>query len=114
MYVSLPQGGGGKLSVDPNGVETLIKYLEQAQTKLRGIYERGRDLTKVEPPGDDPFSPIAVADIKRTAGEEPGGHLYANQRAQDVFHAIIDNLGASLAAYRATEGRNAQNFKGDG
>lgn len=114
MYVSLPQGGGGKLRIDPDGVETLITCLEQARDKLQKIYDRGMELTKVKPPGDDPFSPIAVEDIKRTAGDQPGGHLYANQRAQDVFQAIVDNLRASLAAYQATESGDAQNFKDDG
>jgi hypothetical protein len=112
FYISLPQGGGGHLTVDPSGVETLINYLEQARDKLRRIYVDARRLTQLEPPGDDPFSPIAVADIKRAAGEDPGGHLYANAKAQEVFQAFIDNLRASLVAYRESEAGNAARFRG--
>ncbi len=113
LYVSLPEGGGGQLTVDPSGVETLINYLEQALIKLQDIEIDAQWLVDVEPPGDDPFSPIAVADIRRTAGGEPGGHSYANRKAQQVFLSIIDNLKASLAAYREAESGNVERFRGN-
>jgi hypothetical protein len=113
MYVSLPAGGTGKLTIDPDRVELFINYMEQALAKLKEAEVLGQQLMDVDPPGDDPFSPTAVEAIKRTAGKGPGGHLYANRRAQDAFQAIIDNTRASLAAYREQEARAAETFRGD-
>lgn len=111
MYISYPGGDAGKLTIDPDRVEVFVRYMEQARNKLADIEEQGRRLLDVEPPGDDPFSPQAVEAIKRTAGEEPGGHLYANRRAQRVFQAVIDNTKASLAAYREQEARGTETFR---
>ena len=111
-YLTTPSGTTGKLTVDPDGVEALIDHLENALEKIRQAGRRGRRLVQVEPPGDDPFSPIAVADIKRTAGDQPGGHLYANTKAQQVFETIVNNLRASLEAYRAQEARGDERFRG--
>lgn len=113
MHVSYPGGNAGKLTIDPDRAEVFINLMEQARNKLREVERMGRRLVEVEPPGDDPFSPSAVEAIKRTAGEEPGGHLYANRRAQQVFQAIVDNARASLAAYREQETRGAARFRGD-
>jgi hypothetical protein len=113
MYIGLPSGGAGTLTIDPDRVDAFVRYMEQALLKLRDAYNGGRRLIDVEPPGHDPFSPRAVDDIRRTAGEEPGGHLYANLRAQEVYQAIIDNARASLAAYRESEARGADRFRGD-
>jgi hypothetical protein len=114
MYVSYPGGSTGKLTIDPDRVDAFIGHMEQALEKLRDIYRQGYALMDVVPPGDDPFSPKAVSDIQRTAGGKPGGHLHANQRAQEVFQAIIDNTRASLAAYRENEARGARRFGGHG
>jgi hypothetical protein len=114
MYISYPAGGTGKLTIDPDHVEVFIRYLDQALDKLRDIYRDSHRLTDVERPGDDPFSAMAVFDIQRTAGGEPGGHLHANSRAQQAFQAIIDNAKASLEAYRESEARGSQRFQGGG
>jgi hypothetical protein len=112
LDIALPRGGDGHLTLDPAGVQTLINHLDQAIVKLEDIFKHGRELMRLEPPGDDPFSPIAVADILHTAGDDEGGHLWANARAQHVFQATIDNLRASLAAYRESESGNADKFRG--
>ena len=112
LDVALPHGGDGHLTIDPSGVETLINCLDQARVKLQDIAVEGRRLMYLDPPGDDPFSPIAVADILRAAGSDPGGHLWANRSAQSVFQATIDKLHASLAAYRDSETGNTDRFQG--
>jgi hypothetical protein len=115
MYVGYPGGGTGNLTIDPDRVEVFVRYLKQARNKLKEIYDQGQGIIHViDAPGDDPFSPEAVSDIVRTAGGDPGGHLYANQRAQEVFQAIIDNAQASLVAYREQEARGTRRFQGDG
>ena len=115
MYISYPGGGTGKLTIDPDRVDVFVRYLKQARDKLQDIDRRGQAIIDVvEAPGDDPFSPRAVDDIVRTAGETAGGHAYANRRAQEVFQAIIDKAQASLAAYRAQEVRGTDRFRGDG
>jgi hypothetical protein len=111
-YITAPSGTTGKLTVDPDGVEVLIEHLKRALEKIKEAGMVGKRLMQVEPPGDDPFSPIAVADIKRTAGDQPGGHLYANFKAQQAYQAIIDNLTASLAVYREQEARGIERFRG--
>jgi hypothetical protein len=115
MYISYPDGGTGKLTIDPDHVDVFVRYLEQAREKLRDIYRDGQGIVDVvEAPGEDPFSPMAVSDIVRTAGGEPGGLLRSNLRAQEVFHAIIDNLRTSLAAYRENEALGTRRFQVDG
>lgn len=114
MYISYPTGGTGQLTIDPDHVEVFISYLAQAKAQLAEIYRQGRRLEYVDPPGEDPFSPTAVDDIQRTAGDQPGGHLYANQRAQRAYEAIIENLTASLATYRESEARGTERFQGGG
>lgn len=113
MYIRTPDGGTGKLTIDPDRVEVFAGHVEQALAKLREAYIKGQDLVYVNRPGEDPFSPQAVRDIEQTAGEKPGGHLYANRRAQDVFQAIVDNARASLAAYHENEVRGTQRFQGN-
>lgn len=114
MYISDPTGAPGKLTIDPDHVETFIRYMEQALVKLVDVYRQSYVLMDVVPPGDDPFSPTAVDDIQRTAGEQMGGHLYANARAQETYQAIISNLRASLAAYRENEAQGAERFREGG
>jgi hypothetical protein len=112
-YINSPSGAPGKLTIDPDRVEVFLAYMEQALAKIKDAEHKGSRLMYADPPGDDPFSPSAVQAIRRTAGEEPGGHLYANLRAQQTFRAIIDNTRASLAAYREHEARGADTFRGD-
>jgi hypothetical protein len=114
MYISYPTGGTGKLTIDPDQVEVFAGYMEQALVKLRDVYRQSYVLMDVVPPGDDPFSPTAVDDIQRAAGEQVGGHLYANARAQEAYQAIISNLRASLAAYREGEAQGTERFREGG
>jgi hypothetical protein len=115
MYISYPDGAPGKLTIDPDQVDVFVRYLEQARDKLHDIYDHGQAILQVvDAPGDDPFSPKAVDDIVRIAGGDPGGHAHANRQAQHAFQAIIDNLRASLAAYRENEARSSGRFPGDG
>jgi hypothetical protein len=115
MYISYPTGGTGKLTIDPDHVEAFVRYLEQAREKLRDIDDHGNEILQVvDAPGDDPFSPKAVDDILRVVGGESGSHAHANRKAQQVFQTMVDNLRASLTAYREQEARGTNRFPGNG
>ncbi|GGM83438.1 hypothetical protein GCM10012275_62580 [Longimycelium tulufanense] len=100
-------GGGMKLVVAPENAEQLIRGLEAALEKLDRINEKARSLTKIEAPGSgDPHTQYAIREISRLASDEEGCHGQANKRYQKALQNVIDNLRASLEAYRQVEQQN--------
>jgi hypothetical protein len=109
LPVSLP-GMSGTLTVEPGGVEVLINSLEDALGLLRYVKDVEHELLDVEPPGNDPFSPMASGDIKQTAEDFVAMH----DTTRGVLLAMIANLRESLSTYRSVEAGNVEKFPGGG
>jgi hypothetical protein len=95
-----------------DGVQNLIKGLEDALFKLQDLYDQSYDLQQVGPPGGDPYSDQAVAKIRQAAGEDAGGYGWANKQAQQALKNTISNLRANASGYQGTEEQNRQTFGG--
>ncbi|GDY33740.1 PE domain-containing protein [Gandjariella thermophila] len=98
--------------VSRDGVQTLIKGLQDAYDKLQELYDQSYSLREVGPPGGDPYSGQAANTIKHVAGDDPGGYGWANKQAQQALKNTIANLQASASGYQNAEDANRQKFGG--
>lgn len=98
-------GGGGvaKFSVEPEQAQKMIDGLKEALRKLMDLRRTGEELGRSGAPGPDPYSGIATLAMRKTAGAEPGGYLWANQEAQKALEQTIKNIEKALAEYQATD-----------
>jgi hypothetical protein len=98
-------GGGGvtKFSVDPDQAQKMIDGLNEALQQLLKLRKVGERLQLAGAPGPDPYSGYATLAMRKTAGSEPGGYLWANEQAQKALEQTIKNIEKALAEYRATE-----------
>jgi hypothetical protein len=103
--------GSQTFRVSRDGVQTLIKGLEDARDKLEDLYQDARGLRMTGPPGDDPYSNQAMERINDTAGEKSGGYLWANRHAHQALQNTIDNLKASAQSYGNTEDSNTHDIR---
>jgi hypothetical protein len=104
--------GSQTFMVSRDGVQSLIKGLQDALRKLEALYDQSRDLQVLGAPGGDPYSGQAVTRIKQVAGDAQGGYGWANQQAQTAIKNTISNLQASASGYQNTEEDNRQMFGG--
>ncbi|MEV6713719.1 hypothetical protein AB0M48_16965 [Lentzea sp. NPDC051208] len=98
-------GGGGvaKFSVDPDQAQKMIDGLKEALQKLLDLRKDAAKLQSAGAPGPDPYSGLATFAMRKTAGSEPGGYLWANEQAQKALEQTIKNIEKALAEYRATD-----------
>ncbi|SHF28304.1 hypothetical protein [Streptoalloteichus hindustanus] len=99
--------GVPKLVVAPENVEGVIRGLEEVLDRLDEINEHAQALTAIEAPGSgDPHTAFAIREISRLASDEDGCHGQANRAYRQAIQNVIENLRASLAAYRQAEQAN--------
>jgi hypothetical protein len=104
--------GSQTFRVSRDGVDNLIKGLEDALGQLEDVYNKAPRLKITSPPGGDPYSAQAMTRINDAAGEKQGGHAWANQQARHALENTISNLRASAQAYQNTEHSNTQDLRG--
>jgi len=105
-------GGVAKFSVDPDQAQKMIDGLKAALEKLMDLRARSTELANTNAPGPDPYSGYATLAMRKTAGGEPGGYLWANEQAQKALEQTIVNIEKALAEYRATDQAAQSAMKG--
>jgi hypothetical protein len=107
-------GGGGvaKFSVDPDQAQKMIDGLKKAIETLMDLREKSAEITNTGAPGPDPYSGYATLAMRKTAGGEPGGYLWANEQAQKALEQTIANIEKALAEYKATDEAATSAMKG--
>jgi hypothetical protein len=107
-------GGGGvaKFSVDPDQAQKMIDGLKEALQQLRVLRRSSERIQSSGAPGPDPYSGYATLAMRKTAGAEPGGYLWANEQAQKALEQTIKNIEKALAEYRATDEAAKSAMKG--
>ncbi|WP_434449129.1 hypothetical protein [Lentzea sp. E54] len=96
-------GGVAKFSVDPDQAQKMIDGLKLAIEKLLELREKGGEIEFAGAPGPDPYSGFATLAMRKTAGGEPGGYLWANEQAQKALEQTIKNIEKALAEYKTTD-----------
>lgn len=107
-------GGGGvtKFSVEPEQAQKMIDGLKLAIENLLDLREKGTAITNAGAPGPDPWSGYAALSMRKTAGAEPGGYLWANEQAQRALEQTVANIEKALAEYKATDEAASSAMKG--
>ncbi|WP_394613260.1 hypothetical protein JNUCC0626_25330 [Lentzea sp. JNUCC 0626] len=107
-------GGGGvaKFSVDPDQAQKMIDGLKQAVARLVELRTDSELIQSNGAPGPDPYSGYATLAMRKTAGAEPGGYLWANDAAQKALEQTIKNIEKALAEYRASDDAAKSAMKG--
>jgi hypothetical protein len=107
-------GGGGvaKFSVEPEQAQKMIDGLKQAVEKLMELERTGSQIQYSGAPGPDPYSGYATLAMRKTAGGESGGYVWANHEAQKALEQTIKNIEQALAEYRATDDAAKTAMKG--
>ncbi|MBB4964505.1 hypothetical protein [Saccharothrix violaceirubra] len=101
-----------KFSVDPAQARKLIEGLEAAKDKLTELALAGEQLIQAESPRKDLYSAFATLAIRKAAGTEPGGYMWANTQARDALEKTIKNIEAALLQYETTENSAEHGLKG--
>ena len=63
-------------------------------------------------PGPDPYSGYATLSVRKTAGGDPGGYVWANREAQKALEQTVKNIEKALAEYQATDDAAKSAMKG--
>lgn len=107
-------GGAGtaKFSVDPDQAQKMIDGLKEAIARLTELKKQGGQLQRSGAPGPDPYSGWATLAVRKTAGTEPGGYLWANDAAVKALEQTIENIEKALAKYRGTDDAAKSALKG--
>ncbi|PRY42697.1 hypothetical protein [Umezawaea tangerina] len=95
--------GSTAMQVDLDEAPKLIQGLKDAIEKLQEAYEGSDKLRNITSPGKDPYSGIATAAIKDSAGDQNGGYGWANKEAQKALQKTIENIEKSVANYSETD-----------
>ncbi|MFD0203210.1 MULTISPECIES: hypothetical protein [Saccharothrix] len=103
-----------QFSVDPEQAQKLIDGLVEARDKLQVLVREAERLSAVQSPGKDPYSGFATLAIRRSAGAEEGGYLWANKQAYKALTNTILNVQAALESYKNQDQETADAFKGEG
>lgn len=101
-------------SVDPEQAQKLIDGLAEARDRLQVLNDDAYMLQSIGSPGKDVYSGMATIAIQRAAGSEAGGYGWANKMAYDALNNTIQNIQASLDAYKNQDQATADAFKGEG
>jgi hypothetical protein len=107
-------GGAGvkRFSVEPSQAQKMIDGLKAAVEHLNDLKNTATNLKQSGAPGPDPYSGWATLAMRRAAGEEPGGYLWANDAAQKALEKTIENIEKALAEYRGTDDAAKSAMKG--
>ncbi|MFD4676912.1 hypothetical protein ACFWNN_44855 [Lentzea sp. NPDC058450] len=107
-------GGGGtaKFSVDPDQAQKMIDGLKKAIEQLMDLENASGRIQSAGAPGPDPYSGYATLAMRKTAGGEPGGYLWANREARKALEQTIKNIEKALAEYKATDEAAQSAMKG--
>lgn len=103
-----------QFSVDPEQAQKLIDGLTEARDKLQGLVLQAERLAGVQSPGKDPYSGFATLAIRKSAGGEEGGYVWANKEAYKALTNTILNIQAALETYKGQDEATADAFKGEG
>ncbi|MET8759816.1 hypothetical protein [Lentzea sp. NPDC004782] len=103
--VAAGAGGAGtaKFSVDPDQAQKMIDGLKAAIERLMELREKSGEIQYAGTPGPDPYSGYATLSMRKTAGGDPGGYLWANDAAQKALEQTVKNIEKALAEYRGTD-----------
>lgn len=101
-----PQTSAG-FRVEPGAAAQAITELEDAMRELTAIKRTAMSLGKVTAPSRDPVSIEAAEVLGRSAVGEKGSLVQALDEGIVRMQAIVDDLRASLAAYREGDDRAA-------
>jgi hypothetical protein len=103
--VAAGPGGAGtaKFSVDPDQAQKMIDGLKAAVTKLTDLSKKGDELTQSGAPGPDPYSGWATLQMRKSAGPQAGGYMWANDAAITALNKTIENIERALAKYRGVD-----------
>ncbi|GAB2972937.1 hypothetical protein [Saccharothrix stipae] len=113
-------GGAGLVAsqthfrVDPAQAQKLIDGLADARDRLQELNNDAYQLQSIGSPGKDFYSGMATIAIQTAAGTDVGGYAWANQKAYDALNNTIQNIQASLEAYKNQDDATADAFKGEG
>ncbi|HEX8867348.1 MAG TPA: hypothetical protein VF821_16945 [Lentzea sp.] len=103
--VAAGAGGAGtaKFSVDPDQAQKMIDGLQKAIAHLTLLGKKGDELQQSGAPGPDPYSGWATLEMRKSAGTQPGGYMWANDAAIKALAKTIENIERSLAKYRGVD-----------
>ncbi|MFS8099388.1 hypothetical protein LFM09_19885 [Lentzea alba] len=104
--------GTARFSVDPDQAQKMIDGLKQAIAKLTELSDKGDELTQSGAPGPDPYSGWATLEMRKAAGKQDGGYMWANDAAIKALNQTIENIERSLAKYRGVDYDAEQALKG--
>ncbi|NGY61185.1 hypothetical protein G7043_19845 [Lentzea sp. NEAU-D13] len=104
--------GTARFSVDPDQAQKMIDGLQDAITKLTELSRKGDELTQSGAPGPDPYSGWATLQMRKSAGPQAGGYMWANDAAIKALEKTIENIKKALAEYRGTDDAAKTAMKG--
>lgn len=97
-----------RLIVEPDKILALKAGLEARRDKIqRFIDDKGDNLRYIPPPGDDPRSKLAVAQL----GANGQSALDAAQGFADALTGIVEQLEETARAYGLMEEHNTDQFR---
>lgn len=98
-------GGAGtaKFSVDPDQAQKMIDGLKAAIAQLNLLSKKGDELQQAGAPGPDPYSGWSTLHIRKSAGMQAGGYMWANDAAIKALEKTIENIERALAKYRGVD-----------
>lgn len=109
--------GGGtagttKFSVDPDQAQKMIDGLKAAVAQLNLLGKTGDELQQAGAPGPDPYSGWATLEMRKSAGKQAGGYMWANDAAITALNKTIENIERALAKYKGVDYDAQQAMKG--
>lgn len=79
-----------------DGLKAAVAHLDDLRTTATNLQQSGA-------PGPDPYSGLATFAMRKAAGDQPGGYLWANDLARRALEKTIANIEKALAEYRGTD-----------
>ncbi|GAA2781392.1 hypothetical protein [Crossiella cryophila] len=96
----------GRYLIDPAHAGKALAKLQEALDEVRAIGEDARELRRLDPPYNDPYSKAAVKAIVQRASDEQGCHGKANKDLETTLQTMINNIKAMVREHENTEGKN--------
>ncbi|MGW6936395.1 hypothetical protein ACWGE0_40490 [Lentzea sp. NPDC054927] len=102
---ALGAAGSGvtRFAVEPSQAQKMIDGLKAAVEHLNELKNAAANLKQSGSPGPDPYSGLATLAMRKAAGEDPGGYIWANDAARKALEQTISNIEKALAEYRGTD-----------
>ncbi|MCO1578504.1 hypothetical protein M8C13_22380 [Crossiella sp. SN42] len=96
----------GRYRIDPAHASKALAKLQEALKEVRSIGEAARELQRLDPPYNDPYSKAAVKSIVQRASDEQGCHGKANKDLETTIQNMIENIKAMVREHQNTEDKN--------